>query len=69
VDVGDGGERRLSIEAVITVLADPLIFDQQIAVHRLGSVPAAAVRFGDADSESEWMGFLSHELPFEPGYA
>ena len=62
VDVADRGVRGLTVEAVIAELADLLVLNEQLGVERLGRVPAALVGLGDADSEAEWMNFLSHEL-------
>src|SRR5690606_29482900 len=60
MDVADGGERRLAVEPPIAVPADLLVLHQQLAVQRLGGVPPALMRLGDADAEPEWMYFLSH---------
>jgi hypothetical protein len=62
VDVRDGrvGPVGRAVEALVEEAADLLVLDEQLAVERLGGVPAAAVRLGDADPEPEWMRLLSH---------
>ena len=60
VDVGDGSKGRRAVEAFVEELADAEVFDEQLAIERLGCVPAALVCFGDADAEPEWVCFLSH---------
>src|SRR5690606_34337164 len=62
VNIAHRSKRRLAVEAVIHKLADFLVFDQQLAVERLGGIPAALVSFGNPDAEPEWMDFLYHDL-------
>jgi hypothetical protein len=60
VDISDRRVGGLTIQARIEETPDLLVFNEEFAVERLGGVPAAAVRFGDAEPKAERMGLLSH---------
>src|SRR5690606_27245593 len=62
VDVRHRRVRRRAVELLVEMLADLLVLDQQLAVQRLGRVPAGAVGLGDAEPKSERVRLLSHQF-------
>jgi hypothetical protein len=58
MDVAHGCKRGFAVELLIDVLANAFVFNEQFAVKSLGGIPAAAVSFGDANSESKWINLL-----------
>lgn len=60
VHIAHGREGRRAVEALVHVLADLVVLDQQLAEQGLGCEPAALVSLGHTDAETEWMDFLSH---------
>ena len=59
-DVAHGRERRRAIEALVDVLTDLVVLNEERSEERLWCEPARAVSFGDTDAETEWMDLLSH---------